>query len=114
MSSSETSSSGKQVALNLRATDRFTEIRVLNARFEPVALSANTGSTTVNVAPGLYEVGFRQGKDDWQSQHVVASPGMSEVTVQQRSSALELKSAPPFRSSRRDRGRTPTPRWWYR
>lgn len=89
MSSSETSSSGKQVALNLRATDRFTEIRVLNARFEPVALSANTGSTTVNVAPGLYEVGFRQGKDDWQSQHVVASPGMSEVTVQQRSSALE-------------------------
>ena len=84
MSSSETPSSGKQVTLNLRATDRVTEIRVLNARFEPVALSANTGSITVNVAPGLYEVGFRQGKNDWQSQHVLASPDMSEVTVEQR------------------------------
>lgn len=89
MSSSEASPTGAQVTLKLRAADSFTEIRLLNARFEPVALTANTGSIVVSVSPGLYEVGFRRGKD-WETQHVFASPDMHEVVVEQQTSgALE-------------------------
>lgn len=99
MSSSETLPTGTQVALKLQAADPFTEIRVLNARFEPVALTANTGQVVVNVAPGLYEVGFRIGKD-WENQHVFASPDVSEVVVKQEvgpSGALEgMRSAAPM------------------
>lgn len=98
MSSSETWATGKQVALKLRAADPFTEIRVLNARFEPVALTANTGNIVVNVPPGLYEVGFRLGKG-WESQHVFATPEVSEVIVAQPappSDGLEaMRSAAP-------------------
>ena len=84
MSSSETSPSAKRVTLKVSAADPFTEIRVLNARFEPVTLPANAGHITVAVPPGLYEVGFRT-TTGWQSQHVVAIPRSSEVTVTQES-----------------------------
>lgn len=77
--------SGKKVTLTLRAADRFTEIRLLDARFQPVALSANTGNVTVSVSPGLYEVGFR-GVKGWETQTVFANPDMSELTVVQLAS----------------------------
>jgi hypothetical protein len=84
MSSSETSPSARPVTLNVSAADPFIEIRLLNARFEPVTLPANVGHVTVAVPPGVYEVGFRTSTG-WQSQHVVADPALSEVTVAQES-----------------------------
>jgi len=71
------------VKLKIEAATPFTEIRVLDARFEPVALPANTGAVEVAVTPGLYEVGFRCG-DDWESQHVIAEPGRRSISVRQK------------------------------
>ncbi|MER8786008.1 hypothetical protein NKH60_33435 [Mesorhizobium sp. M1006] len=82
MSPSSAALTQKRVTLKVQSVEPFTEIRLLDARFEPVALASNTGSITVDVAPGLYEVGFREG-DGWERQHVIAAPEAGEVTVVQ-------------------------------
>jgi hypothetical protein len=92
MSSSETSPSAKLVTLKVSAADPFIEIRLLNARFEPVTLPANVGQVTVAVPPGVYELGFRTSTG-WQSQHVVADPALNEVTVTQESPKPGPRSA---------------------
>jgi hypothetical protein len=92
MSSSETSPSAQRVTLNVSAADPFIEIRLLNARFEPVTLPANVGHVTVAVPPGVYELGFRTSTG-WQSQHVVADPALNEVTVAQESPTSGSRSA---------------------
>lgn len=92
MSSSETSPSAKRVTLKVSAADPFIEIRLLNARFEPVTLPANVGHVTVAVPPGVYELGFRTSTG-WQSQHVVADPALNEVTVAQESPKPGPRSA---------------------
>lgn len=82
MSPSSAPLTQKRVTLKVQSVEPFTEIRLLDARFEPVALASNTGSITVDVAPGLYEVGFR-ASDGWERQHVIAAPDAGEVTVVQ-------------------------------
>ncbi|MDX0995193.1 hypothetical protein GOL26_09635 [Sinorhizobium medicae] len=90
MSSFEASRPHKWVTLNIQAADAFTEIRVLDARFEPVALTSamgrksNTGSITVDVVPGLYEVGF-ECVEGWENHHVIARSEDTEVAVRQTS-----------------------------
>lgn len=79
------SSSDERVALTVAANAAYTEIRILDARFEPVALGANTGQVSVDVPPGLYEVGFRSA-EGWQSQHAIVMPGAGEVRVEQDAS----------------------------
>ncbi|ESY55554.1 MULTISPECIES: hypothetical protein [unclassified Mesorhizobium] len=79
------------MTLKVQGAGPFTEIRLLDARFEPVALTSNTGSITVDVAPGLYEVGFREG-DGWERQHVVAAPEADEVTVVQVARSLSREA----------------------
>jgi len=92
MSSSEASPTQKRVTLNIQAADAFTEIRVLDARFEPVALTlptgktANTGSITVDVVPGLYEVGF-ECVEGWENHHVIARSEDTDVAVRQTTTA---------------------------
>ncbi|MBA5800333.1 hypothetical protein [Rhizobium changzhiense] len=102
MSSSEASGTQKWVMLKIQAADAFTEIRVLDARFDPVTLTstmggkANTGSITVDVAPGLYEVSF-ECAEGWENHHVIARSEDKEVAVIQttpRSRAATAEVAP--------------------
>ena len=75
------------VELTLRADTLYTEIRLLDARFTPVTLSANTGQVVVSVSPGLYEVGFRTA-EGWQSQHVIVNPESDSLVVEQEPSTV--------------------------
>ncbi|KQU47403.1 hypothetical protein ASG67_14175 [Sphingomonas sp. Leaf339] len=86
--------------LRIEAVTPFTEIRVLDAQFKPVILPANTGAVDVLVTPGLYEIGFR-GREDWDSQHVIAEPGSAIIPVKQQApepAAESMPAAPPTAS----------------
>lgn len=74
------------VELTIAARTPYTEIRVLNARFEPEPLPANVGSVHLHARPGIYEVGFRVG-DDWETKQVVLDPGAPGETVTQSAAA---------------------------
>lgn len=76
----------ERVRLKISAASPYTEIRVLDATFEPLALTANSGSLEIDVTPGLYEVGFRV-EEEWESQHVIAEPGAGEIVVEQSAAA---------------------------
>lgn len=82
----------ESIRLTISGATPFTELRVLDAQFEPIPLPANTGSVTLDVSPGLYEVAFRN-QDEWQSQHVIAAPGSGDVHVEQPSDAWGPRSA---------------------
>ena len=81
------------VELTIAARTPYTEIRVLNARFEPEQLSANVGSVHLRIRPGIYEVGFRAG-DDWETEQVVLGPGAPAATVTQSASADRSAAMP--------------------
>lgn len=76
------------VRLDIRAANAFTEIRLLDARFQSVRLPTNVGSVSIEVPPGLYEIGFRCG-DSWEAHNVVAAPASTVVEVRQPSDSAD-------------------------
>lgn len=66
--------------LRIEAGDGLTEVRVLDANFGRVQMTANTGNVDVLVAPGIYEVGFRVA-GCWLTEHVLVREHQDVVTV---------------------------------
>lgn len=95
---------GKRVPLRIRAATPFTEVRVLDARLEPVPLTNNTGDVDLLLAPGVYEVSFR-GAAEWESRPVLLTDetdepklvrqqfGPREATTDERPCAEALNGA---------------------
>lgn len=82
VSSADMSAATGTVDLTIAALTPFTEIRLLDAHFAPVALPTNVGMATLPLRPGIYEIGFRVG-DGWQTHSVALEPGLATDTVTQ-------------------------------
>lgn len=66
--------------VRIRGADALTEVRVLDAHFEAVSLTSNTGNVDVELNPGIYQVGFRRG-GEWSSRQVLLPVGKKSVSV---------------------------------
>lgn len=73
-------SSAEKGIVRIRGADAFTEVRVLDAHFKPVPLTANTGEVEMALTPGIYELGFRRG-GAWRTQHLVLPTGATGLEV---------------------------------
>lgn len=71
------SSSDDRIPLEIPGAGALTEIRLLNSQFEPLALGANTGTMTIDVTPGIYELGYKL-PSGWTSQTLIVRPDGSD------------------------------------
>jgi endonuclease G len=73
-----------KVQLRVEVQNPLTEIRISDARFRDVKLPANVGPIDAWLAPGVYEVSFREGTS-WRSELVLLGPesGSAPVVVHQ-------------------------------
>jgi hypothetical protein len=72
----------RQVQLDIHGHTPLTEISVRNARFRPLELDTNVGSTSLMVEPGVYEVSFSTGSVI-SNQTVAVLPSRGQITVNQ-------------------------------
>ena len=91
------SNSDEKLRLRIEPATPLTEVTLTDSRFRKIALPTNTGEIEIELARGVYQVGFRDGRSIEQKL-VVLSPGQSgpevvTATARPQSAADDEESA---------------------
>jgi hypothetical protein len=75
------SNSEEKLRLEIRPATPLTEVSLTDSRFRRIALPTNTGDIKIDLARGVYQVGFRDGKSIEQKLVVLSPEQTSPVVV---------------------------------